>query len=746
MFAADNSARMAGIKDEMTIAAGKVTPGVDDTEYIQYALEALTRDRDSTSTGQRYPSGTSATYSDFSRPRRFPRPEMAYTPVTPPQPAYVQDHYDMPLEERMSTDSSEPLGEENVRNDRDDHVVDDSSPETVVRHANPNPVTPSSPSTFSRSSHEERWYAINKDERAHNDPKGFKFPPLEYKPAILRPLSMGLLMFLCLLMVAALIFSAIWSANGHGLTPYPGSIYSGQYFVFRILPQILAAVILIYSQSIVATSLRILPFTALASEDRQDRKLALFQSLYQSSFLLPRLVGPWQFKVFSITTWLMLFTIPLQSTAFTCVFEGESWIWAAVQGVAWTLAVLYIIQLFATALLMTYWLKRWTGLQWDVRSIGDLLPLLYWSNTLQSYESMHLCPGDQFKTLLQDRHLDRLGYWASDDARRVGYWYTIGTSAVDEEATINIIGKRASLSPVPSNIPHAFEAEAPYVRYRYAPLVLRSVYLMSFILSLIAIITAILVVSFIQSTRLDEGFNPLLPSRPGKGAFSAANFLYGFIPSLIGMFLFLLFQSVDHALRVHRPWQELSDPNGAAASKSLMADYAACLPFQSTWRAAKNGHWRVAIMSLMATLFVFIPILAGGLFMALTNSRRQVKMFPNMPVFGVLLAFLFLYLGCLVLMWFHRNSLRLPHPVNSLAEIISLCSAEETVHNKAFREVRSRLDLETRLGLHRDDPRDESIWFFGVSAGRDEQRLSVRPLQRLTEKRTRSMRSSRSMR
>ncbi|OTA02485.1 hypothetical protein A9Z42_0028570 [Trichoderma parareesei] len=48
MFAADNASRMPNIKDELALAAGRVTPGVDDTPYIQYALHALTALREMT--------------------------------------------------------------------------------------------------------------------------------------------------------------------------------------------------------------------------------------------------------------------------------------------------------------------------------------------------------------------------------------------------------------------------------------------------------------------------------------------------------------------------------------------------------------------------------------------------------------------------------------------------------------------------------------------------------------------------
>ncbi|KAF4472765.1 hypothetical protein FALBO_319 [Fusarium albosuccineum] len=721
MFAAENSARMASIKDELTIAAGKVTPGVDDTPYIQYALEALTRNRGGPAAAH-FPSGSSNDFEeDYPQPRRFPDEAMGYPVLTPPEPAYVEDRLPEPTETRAAPDES---------------------PDTVVHHQLPNPPQSPTPSNHSEPDH----FAQREKERPRSIPIDRAHPPLDFKPAILRPMSMIIMVLLCLLMIAALIFCAVYSDQDSGFTPYPGSIYSGQYFLFRILPQIFAAVILIYAQAIAAASMRTLPFTAMADSEPRTRYLALFRKMYPQTFLLPSLTGAWQFQLFSVCAWLANFTIPLMSTAFTCIYESQKWIWAAVQGVVWTLVALYILLLAATIILMMYWVNRWTGLMWDIRSLGHLLPLLSQSNTTQSYEGVDVVQRSTlFQAQLRDRHLDRLGYWQMD-GQPGGMWYGIGSVGEDAQsgrATYSVIPKKASYNISPASSRDDLEAEARYAHYRYLPTALRTPVVLGSVAFITLLIVAILVVSFLPGTRLDQGYFPKVTARPGEGAFSAANFLYAFVPSLLGMLMFLLFQSLDHALRVHQPWADLSKPSGAIASKSLLADYAACLPFESTWKALRNGHWRVAVTSFMAILFIFIPILAGGLFMALTNFRGQVKMFPNMPVFGVLLAFLFLFLGCLSLMLPGRQALRIPHPVDCLAELIALCAADETVHDSAFLAVRDTADLKARLGLDRTDSREQSMWYFGVAAGRDERRLSVRPMKRFTEKGSRSVRSMR---
>lgn len=731
MFAADNSARMQGIKDELTLAAGKVTPGVDDTPYIQYAIEALTRDRESDYEqpyAQHYPSGSSNQFSvDYPRQpsRRIYDEEMGYAAVTPPTPAHVDEQY-------ARSDPVTPPRE----------FADLADPP-----AHPSPPTPALDSKIPTS---DQWVPVTKDMRERIDPRGRTYAPLTYKPRMLRPFSMMILMTLCLLMTTALIFSAVYSDRNSGLTPYPGSIYSGQYFVFRILPQLLAAIIVLYAQAVSSTSYRVLPFTALASEDPRQRYLALFQNLYPTSFLWPQLVGPWQFKMFNVAAWLACFTIPLQSSAFTCLFADGNWIWAPVQGVVWTLVALYILLTLSTAVLMVFWFGQWTGLMWDVRSIGELIPLLNRSNTTATYERLGSSGRtSDLKSQLHDRCFDRLGYWRTEDMLTGGIWYSMGSAAPqsshDAKITQDIMGKRASYDLSVGSHDLAVPTNLGRGRYKYLPWYLRDGPVAAYVAVAGILLLVLLIISFLPQTQLETGFVPLLEARPASGAFSAANFLYSFLPSLLGMVFFLLFQSLDQALRILQPWGELCRPDGSVARKSLLADYAACLPFQATWKAISNGHWRVAAISLMAVLFVLIPIMAGGLFMALTSPDGQVRMYPSMPVFGVLLAFLFLYVGGLSLLMPRRRQFLLPRPVTSLAGIISLCATEELTQDSAFRAVRSRRDLKGRLGVEHGDARDESVWYLGLVPGRDEQRLSVRRLNRFTEKKARSPRSSRSM-
>ncbi|KJZ74805.1 hypothetical protein HIM_05714 [Hirsutella minnesotensis 3608] len=709
---------MGPMKDELAMIAGKITPGIDNTPYIHNALDALTRDRASSSGSPIPPGGLSGHADDYQAFH-----EVSGEVFT--SPSLTQSEYGHNGAGHVQTTLRYPdLG-----------IALPLGPDAAPRGPDPSQA----PAENGPRRTSNQWMTVDRDALQTIDPRGRTYPPLTYKPRILRLLSMCSLVLLCLLMIAALVFSNTFSDHNAGLTPYPGTIYSGQYFIFRILPQIVAAVILVFAQNILTASLRILPFTIMADEDPRERYLALFQSLYPRSFMFPQLVGPWQVVVFDLATWLTIFTIPLQSAAFTCIFVRDAWIWAPSQGVAWVLVGLYAFLAVSTIVLMLFWFKRWTGVRWDMRSIADLIPLLSRTNTMHSYaRRAGLEPPSDLKAELRDRWFDRLGYWQTNDVSTGGVWHAIGTSAARSDHRIEPDGaeqvKNGNYDPsIGSRDMSNFAAASS----SYLPWCLHDRPLIGFTIVTGILLIALIIVSFLPQTRLDAGFDPRLAARPNQAAFSAANFLYSFIPALLGMVLFLLFQSLDLALRILQPWGELARVDGASARKSILADYAACLPVQSTWRALRNGHWRVAATSLMAVLFIFIPVLAGGLFMALTTPEEAVRMFPSMPVLGALLAFLFLYVGSLSLLLPRRRQFQLPHPVTSVAAIVSLCAADELIQDPAFRAVQSHHDLAARLGAGGDDGANESTWCLGLVSGKDEHQLSVRRLTQFTGKRMR---------
>lgn len=719
-----NAAMLTGFRDELVREAGTVTPGVDDTPYIHYAIDALTRDRD---TGY---SGNETSASDIavhhippivpmqstgylgSPLAREQWPQHQHQPVSPgqepmePSPVYYQDENDRAHGQPGRIGRLTPLGFE-------------------TSGLNDSPVpTAWAPRSKHTTIQPHEWRPVETDTMAEtvSQEKASGFPPLDFLPSLLRPGSFAFLMFLCILMLTALIFSAVHSEQNQGLMEFNGLIYGSQYFVFRILPQLLAAIILIYSQCVVAAMFRIYPFLRLSSDRPEDRDGAIFQDLYPKSFLWPRFIGGWRVWTPILVTWLLSITIPLQSTLFTVILVDGVWMWGTVQGVAWTLVALYVALLVAAVIGFSFWARvQKTGLLWDARSLADIAMMISGTNTAADYQGTQLAgTRDRLRFALRRRGGDRLGYWTWKDGRG-GHWYALGNSMDDERYL-----------PFP-DIPEAYGAKADRLRdsasgydveastyqsqarYRYLPWCLRSPQLLSAVVAAFSLLLGLLVVSFLQSTRITSGFRPLVQAAPQQGSFSAADFLYSFLPSLVGLILWQLFQALDLTVRTLQPWAALAETRGSAAEKSLLADYAACVPVQSTIHAAKNGHWRVAAMSLLSTVFLLLPVLGGGMFMAFTRPDGQVRMFPNVPAFAIALALLVLYFLALVGMVPRRGAFRLPHAVDCLAEIISFLANKDLLADQAFKKCATKADMLRQMGLAHGTRETQPRWVFAAA-------------------------------
>jgi hypothetical protein len=736
-----------------------ITPGIDEREVFEYALDALTQTREdahqSSGSGELDPMHR---YMPAATRGILQQPNAAYLHPGAGLGLGIAGGY-MPDEDVVSPEDdltarrrrrlsqastvSEP-GEPLVDLGLQRHTGDGQPPEVQVRP--PSPPKNQSP-RFAR------YWQAQRDE--HEDwRRAARFPPLEYKPFMLRTPSLLILAFLNVLMVVGLLFCAIWSSQRRGLTAYSGRNDDGYYFVFRILPQLLAALLLIYAQCVITAAWRILPFSLMTSDDIRTRRNVGFLPLYPKSFLWPRLVSTWPVWIPIIVTWLLNFTIPLQSSLFTVVLVDGVWVWSTVQGVVWPLVALYVLMLCATCILVMFWHGRKTGFMpgWDLRSIADIIALTGQSNSLQPYIGTENATSRTEMRHLLYGNIERLGYWSSPDTPDVDGWYGLGVPTSDEKIDIEKLGPPVHEKDPRGFIPSMLWEDPQYdynagrsnLRYPYLPWCFRNSQVALWVVGATILLVALLAVSFSPSTDLRNGFLPMLSSAPLSGPFSAANFLYSFLPSLLGMMLFLAFQSLDLTLRILTPWGELKRKDGAPAKSSLLVDYAACLPLEITWKAIRNRHWRVAFVSALSTLSFLIPVLAGGLFMALTPSGGEVRMYPNLPAWGFLIALLVLYLLGLVSLVPYRNQFRLPHAVTCISEIISFCANDELRNDEAFSyattsAVAKRQSLKSAVGAFAES---ESRWFFGVRGygynNRDE-RLGIKRLSKFTADRPRAL-------
>ncbi|KAB5562781.1 hypothetical protein GE09DRAFT_1109726 [Coniochaeta sp. 2T2.1] len=735
-----NADMLTGFRDDLVREAGVVTPGVDDTPYIQFAIESLTKDRD---TGY---SGNDSLSSDetLGGHRAIPDQGLGYYQPPPSSQQHRPIHREAPqifvpppsgcLAQNLE---SEILDPGTVKAPSDQPQAGSKFDFDFDFPPRPEPQSPWIKASLLTRTIKPTDELDDENRTIDEEKKTSDYLTLYYKPWLLRPASFITLLLLCSLMVAALIFSAIHSSSHNGLVGYSHS--GGQYFLFRILPQLLAAVILVYTQCVVATMFRILPFVRLASDNEAKRKKAIFLDLFPRSTLWPQLIDEWEMWMFVFVSWLVNLTLPLQSSLFTPIIVDEIWRWGAVQGVAWTLVALYVILIVSTIVTLVQWMRiTITGLMWNPRSLADIAVMLSDSNIASQYKGTELASHrSTIGFALRHRNIEQLAIWRIYE----GAFYAIRTKPSDDpkgRPAFTTEKTSAAHRSGGSGSDYAYDIEATShrqsVRRAHLPWHLRNNQLIFSVVAATILLVALFVVSFTPSTRITEdGFLPGLASHPTAGGFSPANFLYTFLPSLLGLLLYLAFQSLDLSFRVLQPWAALADPHpaGTPARQSLLADYASCLPLQSTLHAVRNGHYRVAFLSLLSTLLIFLPILGGGIFLALTApATKVVRMYPSLPVFAIILALLILYLLGLIACLPYRHNFRLPHSVTCLAEIIGFLVNEDLLREKCFKNVRSREEMLVKMGMGK--PGDGGNWTFGDGG---DGMLGVRRVVRYTEKR-----------
>ncbi|KAJ8067873.1 hypothetical protein OCU04_003460 [Sclerotinia nivalis] len=684
------------------------TPNTDDTPFIRFAIDQLTRDEEArreARRAQQLEQGQQPTDSQSSEEypveRLIPN-DNRYIPQRPTRAelALVRKHRSTPGPGRLlGLNATQPL----------------STPPT--QEEDRTPIRAPQASQTTQNDNDAEIFIPTQP-----PPNTKRHPELKFLPTILRPFSLLALITLCLLMTAAIMFCAIYSNYHEGLYSWNTGVYGGRYFIFGFLPQILGACIFLYVQYLMAAITRIMPYTLMAMEDAEPRTNALFLEAFPRHMLWPRWDGPMMIDIGGSCLWLSVFTIPLQGCLFSVILVDGHWKWTAVQGIAWTLVAIYISMCMGLVLIGAFFFHRTTGLLWDPRSLADLIALLPRSNSLRDYPGTETMKSKQeIRTKLADRS-DRLGYWKTPSPTQ-GIFYSIGETgapirryALEGGKAERKVSNESATPDLEENRPFLHDTAT---RFRYIPWFLRDTFVVLWCVTAFFLLLALIIISFLPSTAIRHGFLPLVAADPNGSGYSAANFLYSFIPSLIGMILYLVFQPIDMSLRKLQPWAELANPEGSPAAKSLLLDYTAALPIQSSITALGNGHFRVAWFSLTSFLFIILPILAGGIFFPLTTTSNEVRMLPNLPSFYICLAFLIIYFLTLLLLLPNRRTMHLPHPVDCLAEIISFVHSSNVLDDAAFSAPRSKIDLMTRLvSTSAHFKGEEAKYALGVGMGR----------------------------
>lgn len=661
------------------------TPGMDTTPYIRFAIDQLTRDE------------------EVRGSRMYPQGHEDATVVSDDD---LEDGADYPVERIVSDESLGYMAQDAKTHQR-------LSRHMPQRHHDSRQLLNTTEGAVqSKQPYQERTSdQVTKDVFvAHTTSQTL----LRFLPSILRPTWLLLLAFLCTLMLGALIFCAIYSnrQNGIGLWDYVG-FGDSRYFIFEYLPTLLGALILLWVIQVQVALQRIVPFIAMTSDRFHQRSEAIFLQLHPLQFLFPRLeyfrAGQPLIGACFFVFWLFQWTIPLFATAFNVRYNVDRsvWRWLAVQGVIWTIIVLYILLLLVLLFLVVK-LRKQTGLRWDPRSLADIIALLERSNITNDYAGAETFAQRDFDNL--KGRSDRLGLWTTTK-RPNDVFHGIGEEGVStrrfsvEDGRIREKGAErvypdeaaARQSHRPSDFSIRMDIRSPNVRLRYLPWWLRNSAVLLWIIAATVLLVAFLVISFVNSA-VRLGFLPQVFARTNAAGFSASNFLYSFIPALIGHVMFLGMLSFDYSLRALRPYISLSSQGGATAETSLLLDYPARLPLSATFSALENHHYQNAVLSLVSLTSLAIPILAGGAFWTqYYNNESVVRVAADLPAYYALCFFLALYAVGILSLWPGRTRAALPHRSTALAEIISWFYQSPILADRAFSRPKTKPELVARL-------------------------------------------------
>ncbi|KAH9866476.1 hypothetical protein IAQ61_008481 [Plenodomus lingam] len=698
--------RHSAVRD-MDTESLATTPGQDTTPYIRFAIDQLTRDEEVR--GSRvYPEIRQAVQDedadDYPVERIVPDHGLGY--MAQEQRTQQRMSQQAPLHVRRPSSGRAQL----VQIRKNSQSPKPTSPKAA--HSSSQPPVPASPPQqqfYNTPAHQRQQSQprpssprVQKDVFVAASPSNAQ---LHFLPAILRPVWLGFYMLLCLLVLAALIFSAIYSnrSGGIGLWDY-GSFGDGRYFIFQYLPTLMGALVLLWLIQIQTALQRVMPFVSMASDSFHRRSQAVFLRLYPMQWLLPNTehfrAGHRRVGSCYLVFWLFTWTIPLLASAFNVRYDvtRSIWRWTAVQGVIWTVIVLYILLVIALLVLLVFLIRNPSGLRWDPRSLADIISFLERSNNLADYNGSETFEKADWQRV--SGRADRIGYWTTTK-RPTDTFYGIGEEGGEtrsyavEQGQIREKAERTAASGNDFSI--RMDIRSPDVRLRYLPWYLKDTSAIAWVVVACILLIAFYVGSFVNSA-VRLGFLPQVFARTNSGGFSASNFLYSFIPALIGHFLFLALLSLDYSFRVLQPYISLASKGGATAEQSLLVDYVCRLPFSVTLSAIENRHFQTAVLSLVSLISVALPVIAGGCFWTqYYDNQDTVRVAADLPAYYALCFFLALYTVSLFALIPGRHRAALPHRSNTVAEIISWVYQSPILADRAFSRPQTKPELVARL-------------------------------------------------
>lgn len=671
------------------IYSGPPTPTNDDMPYLRYAIDQITREDDTRSSTLRGTSGES--YSSYPRfPERSLKQDYVVRPRYDDGPDYDSGPGpDIGSKEDIKSTIPQPTARYNPKDSLASLALPTSGSELYLAAEPP----------------------------VHTA----RYPALTFVPKTLRPLSLAVLVLLC---ISTIVGLGLFIEFADGLWVHAGS-FDAKYFTIRFLPQIIAAALFLWLEGVMAAVGRIVPYVQMTSENHQARQKSLFLPFQPTTLLLPRFgyfnSGQLYLGVCSVLIWPAVLTIPLASCLFTVSNINGVWKYTTVTSIAGVLITIYVLIALGLVGIILNFVRRETGLLWDPRSLADVIALLSRSNCMDDYEGTEDASDlAELREKLGHRS-DRLGYWRTTNPTQ-DIFYCIG----EEGAPLRRHGMNHSRTEplIQEKTRYSGDTEAQMLTTRssYIPWYLRRSFLLLWPIAFGVLLVALFIVSFLPSIALSSGFRPQLSATSNKAHFIPSSFFYSFVPSAIGLALYGALRPMTYSVARLTPWTELARTYGTRALPSLLADYSASssVPFAALSLAIENGHWLVALMVVAHPLMILLPILGGGMFAAYTTFPSQTLLvLTDMAAFYVILVLLIVYFIALLAValalvpWEAQEKMKLPSSMSCLAEVVSVIGQSGLRGDAAFRAVRGRTDLRTRLVGARERGRGEVKYFCG---------------------------------
>lgn len=682
------------------------TPGVDDTPYVHFALDQLTRDEEVRGS-RAYPGNVE--YSTLNAEPAGAIPYVRPTTARAETGDFAEASGDI-AEGRSRNWAMNALPQQQQRYEEVPQEEGDMGVAVPAR----SPVRPSY-ETYSSVGQSQVQAGMPQGQAARpQGPNLFipvsqadsRQPPLQFVPGILRKLALGLFILALSAYTICLIIAAAWSRSnyGMGLTPYDG-FADGKYFVFRYLPTLLGMGILVWLFQIVAAVYRIAPFIAMSSSNSPPSRLKGANLPLQPRSWLRPYFGHFGARMpvvgtFLLFAWLQIFTIPLLASSFNVHQDSTgTWHWIAVQGVIWVVVALYILLLIASIVLLFAVGRTTTGLKWDPRSLADMVVLLERSNALDG-EGETAPQIGYFRTANRPDEVFHAYGIANKEARS----YEVHEGRLQEkrysDPDMDVEAGQPGRHSKEAFIPRDQHSEDGHSGGSPLPWFLKPFFALLWIIAAIVLLLAFLIVSYLPSTTVRNGFDPMIGAAVDVFGFSGTNFLYSFIPALLATVAFLGWYDIDLAYRRITPFESLTSTNGELAERTLLPSYTADLPILTSLSAVANGHYRMAFISTITVLSTAIPILAGGVFWAqFYIAQQRVRISADMSAYIALSVFVTIY-GLSYLAIWPSSSLRrsgLPQNLDTFAGIRDCFHQSRLLDDFAFRNPSGKIDLVTRL-------------------------------------------------